>query len=228
MLKLSVLNTEGKESENLEVPDGIFADRVNKDVLYQAVVMYQNCQRQGTVATKGHAFVSGGGKKPFKQKGTGRARQGSTRSPLWIGGGLVFGPQPRDLSYSIPQKIKRAALRESLNAKLKSNDLCCLNDLGEKFNKTKEFAKIIKQLGLQGKIIAILDGSDPSVERVSRNIPSFQLIRSQDVNAYDILKHKKVLVTKTGFNKLLERIGSTVEEKEEKPAPKKAKKKAKE
>ncbi len=206
VLNLSVFNSEGQKTGSVDLPEEIFASRINQDVIHQAVVMYQASLRQGNASTKNRGDVSGGGKKPFRQKGTGQARAGSSRSPLWHGGGVVFGPHPRNFGYSVPRKVKKAALRESLNAKYHGEDLVCIDDLKGAFAKTKEFAKVLKNLSLKGKTLALLDGSDQSVERVTRNIPSLHLMRSQDVNAHDILKNKKILVTKTAFNNLLGRI----------------------
>ncbi len=128
-MKLSILDIKGKESGSIDLPENIFSGRINTHVLHQAIVMYQACQRQGTASTKERACVNGGGKKPYRQKGTGRARAGSTRSPLWKGGGVTFGPHPRDFDYSIPKRIKKAALRESLHAKFLDKNLVCVNDL---------------------------------------------------------------------------------------------------
>ncbi len=206
MTKLSVLDKKGAEVDSVDLPEEIFGGRLNADVIHQAVVMYQASLRQGNASTKERADVSGGGKKPHRQKGTGQARAGSSRSPLWHGGGVTFGPHPRDFGYTVPKKIKKAALRESLKAKSQDNDILCISDIKDSFSKTKEFAKFLKNLGLKGKILAVLDGSDESIARASRNIPSFNLMRSQDVNAYDILRNKKLLVTKTAFQGLLERV----------------------
>ena len=140
MLKLPVLNKDGKEVESLELPEKLFGNRLNTYVMNQAVEMYRNALRQGTASTKERGSVSGGGKKPWRQKGTGRSRQGSIRSPLWTGGGVVFGPHPRDFSYTISKKVKTAALREALHAKYISQDLCCIQEFKDKFSKTKEFA----------------------------------------------------------------------------------------
>ena len=206
MTKVPVFNIEGKESESINVPEGVFGEPVNAQVIHQAVVKYHASKRQGLASTKTMGEVSGGGKKPWRQKGTGRARVGSIRSPLWRGGGVVFGPHPRDFSYSIPKKVKKGALRESLNAKFQDKDLVCVDDFKKSFNKTKEFTKILGALKINENTLALLDGSDASIERVSRNIAHFDLMRSQDVNAYDILRYKKLLVTKTAFQKLLDRI----------------------
>lgn len=206
MSSLQVLNNEGKNSGTIDLPKEIFGEGINQDVIHQTIVMYQASQRQGNASTKTRKEVSGGGIKPWRQKGTGRARHGSIRSPLWKKGGIVYGPHPRDFSYSVPQKVRQGALRETLNAKYQDKNLVCIDDFKKPFAKTKEFAAILKNLSLRGKVLALLDGCDPSVQRVSRNIPFFNLMRSQDVNAYDILRHKKILVTKTAFNNLLERI----------------------
>ncbi|MCC6758095.1 MAG: 50S ribosomal protein L4 [Candidatus Omnitrophica bacterium] len=206
MLKLSVLSKSGKEVDTVELPKEIFGVPVNTDVLHQAMVMHQAALRQGNASTKERGAVSGGGKKPWRQKGTGRARAGSSRSPLWYGGGVVFGPHPRDFGYTIPKKIKRAALRESLNAKFQNKNLICLEDLKGKLGKTKEFAQILTALKLQGKILALLDGCDDSVKLASRNLPRFEMLRCEDVNAYDVLRNKNLLLTKTSLSKILERV----------------------
>jgi len=206
MLKLSVLSKSGKEVDSIDLPKEIFGVPVNTDVLHQAMVMHQASLRQGNASTKERGAVSGGGKKPWRQKGTGRARAGSSRSPLWYGGGVVFGPHPRDFGYTIPKKIKRAALRESLNAKFQNKNLICLEDLSDKLAKTKDFAQILTTLKLQGKILALLDGCDDSVKLASRNIPRFEMLRCEDVNAYDVLRNKNLLLTKTSLSKILERV----------------------
>ena len=206
MSSLQILNIEGKNSGTIDLPKEIFGEDIKQDVIHQAVLMYQASERQGNASTKTRKEVSGGGIKPWRQKGTGRARHGSIRSPLWKKGGIVFGPHPRDFSYSVPRKVRQAALRETLNVKYQGKNLICVDDLKKSFAKTKEFAAILKSLSLSGKVLALLDGCDHSVQRVSRNIPRFRLMRSQDVNAYDILRHKKILVTKTAFDNLLARI----------------------
>jgi len=214
MAKLTVINRDGKESGKVDLPEDIFKDRVNEEVLHQVTVMYQASLRQGQACVKERHEVSGGGKKPYKQKGTGRARAGSTRSPLWVGGGVVFGPKPRDFGYSLPKKIRKIALRESLKAKANDKNLHCLDDLTGTFEKTKEFAGILNGLKLRGKTLAILDGSDASVQKVSRNVAFLTQKRSQDVNAYDILRNKNIVVTKTALSNLIQRIkGSSQEEK---------------
>ncbi|VAX37198.1 LSU ribosomal protein L4p (L1e) [hydrothermal vent metagenome] len=206
MNSLEVLNIDGEKSGSVDVPEAVFGGHINKAVIHQAIVMYQASLRQGNASTKERAYVSGGGKKPHKQKGGGRARAGSNRSPLWKGGGVTFGPHPRDFDYPLPKKIRTVALRESLNAKYQDGNLVCVDDIKVSMSKTKEFAEMLKKLDLTGKTLAIFDGCDSSVLRVSKNIPYFNLRRSQDVNTYDILRNKKVLITKTAFTNLLERV----------------------
>jgi large subunit ribosomal protein L4 len=205
-LKFPVLDKNGKEKGSINLPDDVFNVRINTHILHQAVVMYQACLRQGNASTKNRGAVSGGGKKPFRQKGTGRARAGSSRSPLMHGGGVVFGPVPRDFSYSIPKKMKVAALRESLKVKYQDKNLVCVEDLKGDLKKTKEFAQILKHLQLKGKILAALDGSDANISRVSRNVRSFNLMRAQDLNAYDVMRAKKLVVSETALKALVERI----------------------
>ncbi len=207
MASFPVYNIEGQKKDSIELPDAIFGQRINQNILHQAVLMYQAGQRQGTLKTKNRVDVSGGGKKPFRQKGTGRARAGSNRSPLWMGGGVIFGPVPRDFSYSIPRQIKVSALRESLNSKFMDKDLMCVADLNIKSAKTKDFVKALNNLKLVGsKVLALWDGKDENLMRVSRNVPHFNLVRAQDVNAYDILRNKKLLVTKSALQDLLKRV----------------------
>ena len=199
-------NSEGKKIEEIDLPDTIFGGPVNGDVIHQAVVMYQARHRQGTASTKERGVVRGGGKKPFRQKGTGRARAGSIRSPLWKGGGVVFGPHPRDFGYTIPKKMKLAALRESLNAKFQSKELFCLDRFLVTSAKTKDFLKTLDALKLQGKVLALLDKSDSDIRKVSRNLPFFSSCSAEDVNAYDILRNNKILVTKAALKNLLKKI----------------------
>lgn len=206
MVKLAVKNLDGKENEKFELPDELCKGRVKSDVIHQAVVMYQASFRQGTADTKERAEISGGGKKPFRQKGTGRARAGSTRSPLWKKGGIIFGPQPRDFSYTLPKKLRIGALRESLKSKFQAENLHCIIDVKQAIEKTKDFSKILKALKIEGKTLAILDGSDPSVNKASRNIRALNLTRAQDVNAYDVMRNKNILISKTALQSLVERI----------------------
>jgi large subunit ribosomal protein L4 len=206
MAKLSIYNKEGKESGSFELPDAIFGERVNTHVIHQAVTKYHTSQRQGNACTKQRSDVSGGGKKPWRQKGTGRARHGSTRSPLWRHGATTFGPIPADFGYEVPRKVKQIALRESLNAKFQSKQLTCLADLKEDINKTKDIASIIKALKIKGSVLAVLDGSNKNAERVSRNIGNISVRKADQVNAFDVTRHKVLLTTKSGLEHMIKRV----------------------
>ncbi|MBF0490022.1 MAG: 50S ribosomal protein L4 [Candidatus Omnitrophica bacterium] len=206
MPELNVVDIKGKKSNSIELPKEKFGVHVNDAVIHQAVVMYQANTRQGNASTKDRSMVSGGGKKPWKQKGTGRARAGSSRSPLWKKGGICFGPTPRDFSVAVPKKVRIAALRESLNAKFLSNELVCIDKLEASTGKTKDFAKVLENLKLNGRVLALLDGSDEKAFLASRNIARLTLNRASDVNARDILSNKNLLVTKTALETLLKRI----------------------
>ncbi|MBP6342333.1 MAG: 50S ribosomal protein L4 [Candidatus Omnitrophica bacterium] len=206
MAKLAVHDIKGKETGSVELPDEIFGGKVNEALLHQAVVMYLANQRQGNASTKTRGEVSGGGKKPWRQKGTGRARAGSSRSPLWHKGGIVFGPHPREYAYALPKKTRVAALRASLNAKFQAKELLCLEDIQLAKPKTKEVAAILKNFKLRGKVLALFDGTEGGVTLASRNIPFLSLTRASDINAYDVLKNKTVLVTKSAIENLLKRI----------------------
>ncbi len=206
MPELNVVDSKGKKANSIELPKEKFGVHINDAVIHQAVVMYHANTRQGTVSTKGRAEVSGGGKKPWRQKGTGRARAGSSRSPLWKKGGITFGPKPRDFSIEVPKKVRIAALRESLNAKFLNNELICVDNVDVTSGKTKEFAKILENLKLTGRVLAILDGCDEKTFLASRNIARLKLNRASDVTARDILSSKNLLVTKTALETLLKRI----------------------
>ena len=206
MPELNVVDSKGKKQNSIELPKEKFGVHVHDTVIHQAVVMYQANTRQGTVSTKGRAEVSGGGKKPWRQKGTGRARAGSSRSPLWKKGGITFGPKPRDFSFSVPKKVRTAALRESLNAKFLSNELVCVDNADVTSGKTKEFAKILENLKINGSVLALLDGCDAKTLLASRNLARITLNRASDVTARDILSSKNLLVTKTALETLLKRI----------------------
>ena len=206
MPKLTVYNIDGSKSGEMDLPES-FGEKVNTDVIHQAVVMYQANERQGTLDTKIRSEVSGGNKKPFRQKGTGRARQGSSRSPLMRHGGIVFGPHPRDFSYVVPKKVRVAALREALKTKVNSESLCCVEAMVVKSGKTKDFAVILKSLKVNGKkVLALFDDCAKEVMLASRNVPNLHHVKPSEVNALDILKNNKVLATKAAMEKILKRL----------------------
>ncbi len=206
MPELAVVNVEGKKSASVKLPEEQFGVHVHDAVIHQAVVMYRANQRQGNVSTKDRGEVSGGGKKPWAQKGTGRARAGSSRSPLWKKGGIAFGPKPRDFSFDVPRKVRIAALRESLNAKFLSNDLVCVDEVSVPSGKTRDFSKILADVKAQGRVLVVMDGADAKTLLAGRNLARVTLSRASDVNALDIMDHKVLLVTKTAMQTLLKRI----------------------
>lgn len=208
MPELNILDSRGKKANSIDLPKKQFGGPVHDAVVHQAVVMYQANARQGTASTKDRSLVSGGGKKPWRQKGTGRARAGSIRSPLWKKGGIIFGPKPRDFSMRVPHKVRVAALRESLNAKFLSHELICVDQLDIVSGKTKDFAKVLENLKIKGRVLALLDGVDNKTFLASRNIAGLTLNRASDVHARDILSNHHLLVTKTALDTLLKRIQS--------------------
>jgi large subunit ribosomal protein L4 len=193
----------------IALSDDLFGVSAKQGVLHQAVVNFLANQRQGTHATKTKGLISGGGKKPWKQKGTGRARSGSTRSPLWRGGGTIFGPQPRDYSYKLPKKVKRLALMNAFHEKLSSGEMIILDGFSIEKPKTKDVVVILKNLDLQNKsVLIILPEKDDSVVLSARNIPGVHVVRAADVNVYDVIAHAMLLMTKDAALKLGEIKGS--------------------
>lgn len=206
MPELTISDNKGKKASTFELPKEQFGVHVHDAVIHQAVVMYNANNRQGTVATKDRSQISGGGKKPWAQKGTGRARQGSSRSPLWKKGGLTFGPKPRDFGFEVPRKVRIAALRESLNAKFVGNELFCIDAIDIASGKTKDFAKVIASFKLTGRVLVVLDKASEQTLLAGRNLPRVTLVRALDVNAADIMRNKNILVTKGALEALLKRI----------------------
>ncbi|MCX7793929.1 MAG: 50S ribosomal protein L4 [Thermodesulfovibrionales bacterium] len=175
---------------------------VKKEVIHQAVVNYLANQRQGTHSTKTRGEVRGGGRKPWRQKHTGRARQGSIRSPLWVGGGIVFGPKPRDYYYELPKKLKRVALKEAIEGKISDNELILIDNIKLEKPKTKDMVTILKRLGIDGSVLIIAPEKDDNLILSSRNIPGVTVRRVADVNAYDIVSHDRVIIFKEAMSKL--------------------------
>jgi len=184
----------------------IFDGKINKAVLYQAVKMYEANRRQGNASTKTRAVVSGGGRKPWAQKHTGRARAGSIRSPLWKGGGTIFGPHPRDYSYTLPQSIRREALKSSLNAKYNEKAIMIMDEVKVGSPKTKEFKKILDANKLAEKALFVLDKIDNNLKLASRNLKTVTLRRAEDLNALDVLHTKKLVLTKSALSTLEKKL----------------------
>lgn len=208
MFTVSVKNSEGKEVETIKLDESVFCDKLLTSSVYQVINAYRAGQRQGSAATKTRGEVSGGGKKPWKQKGTGRARVGSTRSPLWRHGGVTFGPHPRDFSFSIPRKMKSAALKFALSEKVKTNDFVVVDNLSFEAPKTKEGISFLKKLELasSARILVLVEKIDDNLKRALGNIPNIVMEPAVNAATYDILAAHKVLITTSGLKQLTKRI----------------------
>ena len=213
-MELNVFDLKGKTVGQLTLDPKIWDGKVNAPLLLQALAMYRTNIRRGTASTKTRGDVSGGGRKPFKQKHTGRARAGSTRSPLWRHGGSVFGPRPRDFGYRLPQTIRRQALLESLKGKVKDEELVVLDRLVADAPKTKPFAGLAKTFGVERRSVIVLEEFAAPIVKSLRNLASFELRRADDVNAFDVLNAQKMLVTKSAFEKIQERLTKIDEERD--------------
>lgn len=199
-----VLSITGEKQEKIELPDNLFQSKPNLSLVWEAVRNYLANQRQGTAKTKTRGEVSGGGRKPWRQKHTGRARHGSIRSPIWVGGGIVFGPMPRDYSYRMPKRKRRKALLAALADKLKANNLKIISELPQDIQKTSEMAKILTGLGLaDGKTVLLLDSISENLIRVSRNIPNLSLKYAKDLNVYDVVGSDWVVFSKAGIEQFI-------------------------
>ena len=203
MPNMKVMDMTGKEVGEITLSDAVFGAEVNAAVLHLAVRQYLANQRQGTQSTKTRTEVSGGGRKPWRQKGTGRARQGSTRSPQWTHGGVVFAPKPRDYTQSIPRKMKRLALKCALSAKVSAGELVVLDELKLSQPKTREMAAVMKALGAE-KALVVLKEKDESVLRASGNIQALKLAYVNTINVYDILKYDKLVILQAALPKVEE------------------------
>lgn len=204
---LSVYDLTGKSVDKMTLDPLFHEGEVNQDVIYQVVLMYQAGQREGTAATKDRGHVSGGGKKPWKQKGTGRARHASIRSPLWRGGGVTFGPMPRDYSYSVPAQLRRRAVAEGVKDKVAGGKLFMLNRLDLETPKTKFIIGVLRALKLE-KPLLLVDKKNDNLVLASRNIPGVSLKTADEVNALDVVSHRECVMTQSGYNGLLKRLKS--------------------
>ncbi len=195
MAKVSVYNMEGKQTGDIELNDSVFGVEVNEHLIHMAVVQQLANNRQGTQKAKTRSEVSGGGRKPWRQKGTGHARQGSTRSPQWTGGGVVFAPVPRGYSFKLNKREKRAALKSAFTSRVNDEKLVVLEDLSFDEIKTKNFKNMMDALNLN-KALFVLDGTDENVIKSARNIPDVKTAQINEVNVFDIMKYNTVVLTK--------------------------------
>lgn len=203
MANVAVMNMNGENVGSIELNDAIFGIEANEHVMHLAVVQYLANQRQGTQSARTRAEVRGGGRKPWRQKGTGRARQGSTRSPQWTGGGVVFAPKPRNYSFKLNKKVKRLALQSALSTKVAENHIIVLDELTLPEIKTKEMAKVLGNIKC-GKALIVMDGSNKNVMLSARNIPDVKTASVNTINVYDILKYNTLVVTKEAVAKIEE------------------------
>ena len=204
MAKIALTNMQGANVGEIELADGIFAVPMNEPVVHQVIVAQLANKRQGTQSALGRTEVSGGGKKPWRHKGTGRARQGSTRAPQWTHGGVVFAPKPRDYSKSVPRKVKRLAMKCALSAKVAGNEMIVLDALSVETPKTREMAKILANIGATGKTLLVLPGKDETIARVSNNISGLKLAFVNTINVLDIMNCDKFVVVKEAVSKIEE------------------------
>ncbi len=206
MASVAMVDMNNKKVKDVELP-ALFGAEVRSHVLHTAVVNQLANRRAGTAATKNKALVSGGGKKPWRQKGTGRARAGSSRSPLWRHGGTIFGPMPRDYSYSIPKKEKRVALVSALAAKVQENKLIILDKISLPEPKTKQMAGLLETLGVTESALVLLVAENKNVALAARNIPYVKVLRMANINVYDLLKYQYLITTQDAITAMQEVYG---------------------
>lgn len=206
-LRVPVLSPEQEPVSEIELPASIAAQPLREHLLYEVVKMQLANRRAGTAATKTRGKVRGGGKKPWRQKGTGRARAGSSRSPLWVGGATVFGPQPRSYSYRLPRSARHTALCAALALKQREGSLVVVSGIVLPEPKTKYMAAFLSRLGLRDSILVVIPEADASVERAARNLRGVKVLRSEGLNVYDLLRYRQVLFTQEAIRRVSERLG---------------------
>ena len=207
MLKVKVYNQEGAEVKDLELNEAVFGIEPNKQALFDMVLLQRASLRQGTHKVKNRTEVSGGGKKPWRQKGTGRARQGSIRAPQWRGGGVVFGPTPRSYKFKLNRKVRRLALKSALSTKIIDNEFMALEAIKFDAPKTKEMVKVLANLDAPTKTLILVDEIDENVARSANNIPGVKLLDARRVNVYDILNSDKLIMTEAAIKSVEEVLG---------------------
>ena len=201
MPKVALFKQDGSQAGEFELNESVFGIEPNTHVLHEAVIMQRASMRQGTHDVKNRSEVRGGGRKPWRQKGTGRARQGSIRSPQWVGGGVVFGPTPRSYSYKLPKKVRRLALKSALSSKVKEESLVVLESLAFDAPKTKEVIKMLSALNVNEKALIVTAETDENVVRSANNLQGVKVITVTEVNVLDLLSHDKLILTKEAAEK---------------------------
>lgn len=193
MLGLNVYDIENNKVSEIELNDSVFDAEIKEALIYEVVKMQMAARRLGTSSTKGRSDVRGGGRKPWRQKGTGRARAGTIRSPIWRGGGVTFGPKPRDYSFRVPKKVRKAALISALSMKVKEEKILILRDFPMEEIKTKKFKEVLDKFGLKSALF-VLDKSNPVLEKSSRNIKEIKMMRAEGINVYDLLRYDSLVL----------------------------------
>jgi len=196
MPKVAVYDMSGEQVGDIDLSDNIFGITPNDAVLYDFVKMQMNNKRAGTSSTKTRAEIRGGGKKPWRQKGTGRARAGTSRSPIWKGGGIIFGPKPRDYSYRLPKKVRRLAMKSALSCKVRDESIIVLDNLNFEQPKTKLMLQTLNNLNIDTKTLIVTADGNENTYRSARNIPGVKSLRADYINVYDLLKYDMLLITK--------------------------------
>jgi large subunit ribosomal protein L4 len=204
MPKVDLFSQSGSKVSEIELNETVFGIEPNQHVLFEAVVMQRASLRQGTHKTKIRSEVAGGGRKPWKQKGTGRARQGSIRSPQWRGGGTVFGPTPRSYSYKLPKKVRRLAIKSALSSKVLDENILVLESLAFNAPKTKDFKDVLKALSVDSKALIVTADLDENVALSARNLPGVTVVTAEGINVLDVLNHGKLIMTKAAVEKVEE------------------------
>ncbi|MBO2945818.1 50S ribosomal protein L4 [Paenibacillus sp. F411] len=204
MPKVALFSIDGSQVGEVELNDSVFGIEPNAHVLHSAVLLQRASLRRGTHKVKGRSEVRGGGRKPWKQKGTGRARQGSIRSPQWKGGGVVFGPTPRSYSFKLPKKVRRLAIKSALSSKVQDNSIIVLDQLTMNAPKTKEFANILSNLKVGSKALIVAPSYDDNVALSARNIPGVKFVAADGINVLDVLTYDQLIITKEAVQKVEE------------------------
>jgi large subunit ribosomal protein L4 len=207
MVDVPVYQFDSDKVSKSEVDETVFGERILWKLLHQAIVMYQANRRVGTHSTKTRAEVKGAMQKPWRQKGTGRARAGSRKSPIWRGGGVVFGPKPRDYSYAMPRKSLRAALRSALLGKLRDGEVIFLEGAQMDAPKTKVMCEVLGRIEGSGTTLFVLPENDANLFKSTRNIARTEVRIAAELNAYDVVRHDRLVITRDGFDRLVERVG---------------------
>lgn len=207
MSLVKVYSTGKKKVSEIKLDEQIFNTEIKGYLLHDVVRMQLAKRRAGTASTKNRSAVRGGGRKPYKQKGTGRARAGTIRSPLWKGGGVIFGPTPRDFDFGIPKKVRKQALRIALSVRVGEGKLLVLNQFQLKEIKTKSFLEVLSRFGVE-KALIVIGGENFNLERSARNVPGVKVLRVEGLNVYDILHHENLILVKDAVEKIQERLAS--------------------